>query len=94
MKCTIYDKINDIFSSEYKTKDGLEKTSYQLEIRNPQPRSSYDRYYRLNIDADCWTMLDLDNKANDYIGKKCKIDASMSQFQNNFNLWVESIALA
>lgn len=94
MKITMYEVINDIFSSEYRTKDGIEKTSYQLEIRNPQPRSSYDRYYRLNIDTLAWETLDLDNKAKDFIGKKCKLTGNMTQFQNSFNVWIDSLSLA
>lgn len=83
MQVFVNANINDIYSTSYKTDEGEIKNAYNLEIRNKDSRSKYDRYYTLNIDSEAWTRLNLDKDKDKYISKNCEILCRLGQYQNN-----------
>lgn len=85
--------VDAIYASEYKDKEGNEKLSYNIEIRNPEFTSRYNRLYSLGVDKDCWKKLDLVNEGKNFEGQKCQLTCSMTQFRGQFNLYVSNIEI-
>jgi len=93
LKCVIESIINDIYSNVGKDKQGEEKTYTSIEIKNYDSKSAFDRYYRLNIDSTLADAIDLVAKKSQFVGKKCRLDCQMSQYQGTFNLFVFGVSL-